>query len=120
MNWYLAKLVFAIHQPTQTEATQFDEQLRLIEAKDKLEAMMKGRMLGIKEEHTFSNDHGQDVRWEFVDLVELREIDHFVDGMEIHSRIDEHEAVESYKDFVKHRGQLLITEVERSTMQVAV
>lgn len=119
-NWYISKLIFAIHHQHKNILTQFDEQLRLIEAKDKMEALIKARMIGIKEEHTFTTENELEVRWEFIDIVELRLIDNFTDGMEIHSRIDEHEAVEPYTDFVKHRGQLLVKEVEQSVMQSAV
>jgi hypothetical protein len=47
MNWYIAKLVFAINHQGLNDSTQFDEQLRLIEAKDKLEGLMKARMIGM-------------------------------------------------------------------------
>jgi hypothetical protein len=119
-NWYISKLIFAIHQSHQPIRTQFDEQLRLIEAKDKMEALIKARMIGIKEEHIFTNEKETEVSWQFIDVVELRQIVEFTDGMEIHSRIDEHDAIESYTEFVKHRGQLLVQEVEHSVMQNAV
>ncbi len=118
-NWFIAKLIFGIHQSNQTVITQFDEQLRLIEAKDKLEALLKARMLGIKEENTFINEQSVEVHWEFVDVVELRLISEFKDGMEICSRIDEHESADSYTEYIKHRGQLLHNEIEESFAQTA-
>ncbi len=118
-NWFIAKLVFGIHQSSQAVITQFDEQLRLIEAKDKLEALIKSRMIGIREENTFTNEQSGEVRWEFVDVVELRLISEFKDGMEICSRIDEHDPADSYIGYVKHRGQLLHNEIEESFVQTA-
>jgi hypothetical protein len=120
MNWYIAKLVFAINHQGLNDSTQFDEQLRLIEAKDKLEGLMKARMIGIKEEHTYSNENEMEVAWQFVDVIELRSVDAFEDGMEIHSRIDEHDSTDQYARYVKHRGQLLINEIQHTSMPVAV
>lgn len=119
-NWFIAKLIFNIQQPAQQKMTQFDEQIRLIEAKDKLDALLKARLIGIKEEHTFTNEQDEDVNWVFVDVVELRMIDEFKDGMELCSRIEEHESPESYRLFVKHRGQQLLTNIENSFVQTAV
>ena len=118
-NWFIAKLIFGIHQPHQTAVTQFDEQLRLIKAKDKLEALLKARMIGIKEEHVFTNDQSGEVHWEFVDVVELRLVDEFKDGMELCSRIEEHDSADSYTEYVKHRGQLLLNQIEDSFVQSA-
>jgi hypothetical protein len=120
MNWYIAKLVFSIKHETLNITTQFDEQLRLLEAKDKLEALLKAKLIGIKEEDTYKNENEIPVRWDFVDVIELRSLESFTDGMELHSRIDEHDAIEEYTSYVKHRGQLLIHEVQDSTMQVSV
>lgn len=118
-TWFIAKLIFGIHLPHQSVVTQFDEQLRLIEAKDKLEALLKARMIGIKEEHTFTNEESNEVHWEFVDVVELRWVDEFKDGMELCSRIDEHESADSYREYVKHRGQILLNQIEGSFAQTA-
>jgi hypothetical protein len=120
MNWYITKLVFSINHQTKNAPTQFDEQLRLIEAKNQLEALMKARMIGIKDELTYTNENEIEVTWSFVDVIELREVQSFEDGMEIHSRIDEHDAFEKYTDYVKHRGQLLSAEIQHLSMQVAV
>ena len=119
MNWYIAKLVFSINHQSKHAPTQFDEQLRLIDAKDNLEALMKARMLGIKNESTYTDENEIEVTWSFVDVIELREINMLEDGMEIHSRIDEHDAFDKYTDFVKHRGQLLSSEIQQLSMQVA-
>ncbi|MCU0442863.1 MAG: DUF4288 domain-containing protein [Bacteroidia bacterium] len=119
-NWYFAKLIFAIQHPQQQLPTQFDEQLRLIAANDKLEAIIKARMLGIKEERTYTNEQELEVTWTFVDVIELTLVEAFTDGMEICSRIDEHEATDSYAAYVKHRGQLLVQQAEQSVAQSAV
>jgi hypothetical protein len=120
MNWYLTKLVFSINHQTKNAPTQFDEQLRLVEAKNKLEALIKAKMIGIKDEYTYNDENEIEVTWSFVDVIELREIQALEDGMELHSRIDEHDVIERYSDYVKHRGQLLSTEIQQVSMQVAV
>lgn len=99
--------------------TQFDEQLRLIDAKNKLEALMKARMIGIKNESTYTDEHEIEVTWSFVDVIELREVTMLEDGMELHSRIDEHDAFDQYTDYVKHRGKLLSSEIQQLSMQAA-
>lgn len=118
-NWFIAKLIFDIHQPQHMGIIQFEEQMRLIEAKDKFEALLKARMLGIKEEHSFTNANDEEVSWEFVDVVDLRIIDEFTNGLELCSRIDEHESAESYRQYVKYRGQQLLNQIEVSLAQTA-
>jgi hypothetical protein len=120
MNWFIAKLVFAIHHHPNAISTQFDEQFRLVLAKDTLEALLKSRMLGIKEEHSFTNENGIEVSWEFIDVIALNLIESFTDGMELNARIFEHDTKDLYIDYVKHRGQLLFNDIQRFSMQVGV
>jgi hypothetical protein len=120
MNWFIAKLVFAIHHHPNAISTQFDEQFRLVLAKDTLEALLKSRMLGIKEEHSFTNENAIEVSWDFIDVIDLSLIESFTDGMELNARIFEQDSNDLYIDYVKHRGQALINDIEKSSLQVVV
>ncbi|MEK7225456.1 MAG: DUF4288 domain-containing protein, partial [Bacteroidota bacterium] len=50
MNWYLAKIVFRIVCGDGNHLAQFDEQLRLIRADKREEALLKAQLLGSREE----------------------------------------------------------------------
>jgi len=111
MNWYLAKMIYRItcgdghHQP------QFDEQLRLLQAHSREEAVNKARLFGIQEEESFFNQQQQLVRWAFINISEIYSLDGLVDGAEIYSRIEEPENAEHYLHTIRMRAeQLLYTE----------
>jgi len=49
-NWFLAKIVYHIISGEGNHTPQFDEQLRLIQAENELQAIQKARQTGEKEE----------------------------------------------------------------------
>lgn len=104
MNWYLTKLVFRVLSGNGNHTPQFDEQVRLIEARNANEAFLKARMIGGREEDGESNEGFQGVRWQFIDVCELKEIGVFSDGMEICSRIHETDNALTFIDYVHHRA----------------
>ena len=87
MNWYIAKVIFQISSGTAT--TQFDEHLRLIQADDLEEAMLKARMLGITEEDQFLNEQHHLVKWEFVNVPDVWPLAELSNGIEVHSVVHE-------------------------------
>jgi len=96
MNWYLAKLVYRIHYSDCGGQSEFDEQLRLIFAEDKLHAFQKARMIGEKEEYSQSADSCALIRWKFIDVCELHQIDLLLDGAEMYSQISAQENADTY------------------------
>ena len=44
MNWYVVKIVFKIVSVKEVNQTQFDEQLKLIEAANEEEALLNSRV----------------------------------------------------------------------------
>src|SRR3982750_4508705 len=70
MNWYIAKIVFNITADG-VNKTQFDEQLRLINADSTEEALLRARTIGLNEEDSFYNDNKKKVKWEFVNVADL-------------------------------------------------
>lgn len=106
MNWYIAKIVFGIKAENKAHQ-QFDEQLRLINACDTEEALLKARMIGIAEEDCFENDKRQQVSWEFINVADLVTLQKLEDGVEVYSHI--HEATDD-KEFVQtiHKRSLAL------------
>lgn len=107
MKWFITKLVFNITTGNGNHTPQFDEQLRLIEARSYKEAFLKARFIGGREESAFMSEDLNAVKWQFIDVCELKELDGFYDGMELTSRIHEAENVESYTTFIHHRAEVI-------------
>jgi hypothetical protein len=115
MNWYLAKIVYQIVCGDGEHPAQFDEQLRLINATDHLDAFYKSRDIGGSEEDTFLNDVNKPVKWKFIDVAEVYLLDKLIDGAEVYSRIHEDDDADSYIRSVKSRATYLLeTADERS------
>lgn len=104
MNWYIAQLVFNI-QIGEQNRSQFDEQVRLIEAHNEHEAFIKARLLGGREEYEFENSDLHMVYWKFIDVVSLKKIDSFKDGLELCSRILEEEEPQQHIHYLHERAQ---------------
>jgi len=96
MNWYLTTLIYRIVCANGEHTPQFDEQVRLIHADDKLDAFHKARRIGHQEEDLFLNHAEKPVRWQFVDITSLVKMDTDSDGAEIFSRVHEIENAELY------------------------
>lgn len=65
MNWFVAKIVMEISVGKSRSTLQFDEQIRLIKAADREEALHKAVQIGRQEEECFRNINGELVRWIF-------------------------------------------------------
>ena len=104
MNWYLAKIVFRIVCGDGNHLAQFDEQLRLIRADKKEEALLKAQLLGSREEEMFFNQHQQMVHWQFINVSELYKLSDLIDGAELYSRIIERDNGESYVQIVNRKA----------------
>jgi hypothetical protein len=107
MKWYLAKIVYRIICGDGNHTPQFDEQLRLIQAEDDMHAFQKARIMGDGQEDNFLNDDKKPVRWEFIDVSDLYQLEAFIDGLELHSRISEEESAENYIRNIKDRAKFL-------------
>ncbi|TDH23043.1 DUF4288 domain-containing protein [Segetibacter sp. 3557_3] len=108
MKWYISKLIYRIVCGDGAHTPQFDEQLRLIEAVDLLQAYHKARYIGKSEEDNFFNQVNKPVCWKFIDIAELQPLDKLVDGAEVYSRIAEEDDGESYIRFIKLRSAHLL------------
>ena len=98
MNWYLGKLIFRIICGEGSHTPQFDEQLRLIFARDEEEAFDKAMSIGQREQDGFYNHEQQLVQWKFINVAELYRLSGLLDGAEMYSRIQETDDAEAYID----------------------
>jgi Domain of unknown function (DUF4288) len=101
--WYIAKIIFQIKGNGMLKP-QFDEHLRMIEAENFEEAFLKARILGINSEDSVINQKHGPVKWEFVNVVELREMKVLKDGLEIHSQVREMEEANNYISYVHNQA----------------
>jgi hypothetical protein len=107
MKWYLSKIVYRIVCGAGDHTAQFDEQLRLIQASDELEAFEKASAIGRNEADTFYNTKDELVQWQFINVSELHSLHHLLDGTELYSHITEVDNAESYMAFVHHKAENL-------------
>lgn len=71
MGAFLVKLVFQITIDNHKGLTQFDEQMRWIEADDEQHALSKAETLAQSEEVQFLNKNQNKVVWKFIGLTDL-------------------------------------------------
>ena len=89
-RWYVAILVMASRLPGDRSAAPAVElQHRLVRALDDEQAYSRALELGRNEAHSYQNEQGQSVVWEFVGLHDLCEINssELVDGTELYGHI---------------------------------
>ena len=107
MKWYIAKIVFNIVTGREGGRSQFEEQLRLVEALTLEEAYLKARAIGISEEEELLRDGQPSVKWQFVDVTDLLPIPSLTAGSEIYSQIHETEESREYIHNIHQRGMAL-------------
>ena len=118
MNWYLVKIVYQIICGDGSHTAQFDEQLRLISAKEEGEAFTKAVEIGHKEEDVFSNDRQQLVQWKFINISELYRLSNFMNGAELYSQIKEADDSEAYSSFVHHKAKAIREKYTHQLLQL--
>ncbi len=107
MNTYLAKLVFSIEN--NNPISQFDEQIRVIQAKSAEDAFLKARTVGRKEEETFLNSNNEVVNWKFIDVADLYPLQGVEDGGQIYSLTHETDNSEDFIQFIRHKSMVVQT-----------
>ncbi len=111
MNWYLVKLIYCVDISGNDKLSQFDEQLKLIKALNLEEAFFKARELGKKGEAVFTNTNKLAVNWKFIDVADLKLIEHFEDGMEVYSRTEEVDDPLAFIQFVRQKAMVIQSEM---------
>jgi hypothetical protein len=121
MNWYLVKLIYRIICGEGKHKPQFEEQLRLISACSKEEAVHRAHLMGTKGESVFFNQQQQLVQWQFINVCEIYALESLIDGAELYSRIEETHDEFGYLSFVKARAEhLLDIQMEESIHPVTI
>lgn len=108
MNWYLAKIIYQIRCGEESNPCQFDEQLRLITALNKVDAFHKAQLVGKQEEEIFVNQKQQLVQWKFINVAELYKLSELIDGAEVYSRIEESDHPDSYINNINKRAEQIL------------
>jgi len=109
MNLYLAKLVFNINIENEKTASQFDEQIRLIEALDMEGAFFKAKLIGKQDEDSFTNEKNEKVNWTFIDVSELYALKDIKDGEQLYAHTHETEKPDSFIEFTRKKSLLIQT-----------
>ena len=107
MNWYIAKLVFNININNGSNNSQFDEQLRLLEASEPGSAFAKARALGRREEDSFLNEKGENVTWKFIDVSDVQPLSELKHGAEIYSGTLTDDQPEDYINFIRLKALMI-------------
>lgn len=107
MSWYVAKLVFRVISGTGDHNAQFDEQLRLINADNELQAFEKASIIGHSNQDSFVNVQKQTVKWQFIDVAELNALSDLGDGTELYYNIHEAQDPDLYIAWAHHKSALL-------------
>ncbi len=104
MKKYLAKLIFKVSFEDQSQNVEFDEQMRLIEARNLEEAFFKARYLGQKEEEAFTNKDLNKITWSFIDVADLYTIEATKDGEQLYSTTHKMEDDQSFIQYIKQKS----------------
>jgi len=107
MNWYIVKLVFKISNIS--KASQFDEQLRLIEAACEEEASSKAMLIGEGEDTSFVSSDGSIVQWKFIALSYLFLIQNLENGIELCAQTLEVDDEENYLNALELKQNKIFT-----------
>jgi len=107
MKWYVAKLIFRITCGDGNHLPQFDEQLRLISAKNDQEALSKARKIISQEQNALENSDDKAFRWNFINMTELYQLDELKDGSEIYCNIMEVNDADQYIEMSNQKALLI-------------
>jgi hypothetical protein len=107
MTWFVAKIVYQIICGQGIHAPQYDEQLRLISATTRQEALNKAAAIGQQEQYSFLNQKRELVEWRFINVSELNILDDLKDGMELYSRVEEPENEANYVALLQMKASQL-------------
>ena len=105
MKWYLVKLVYQVVSGEGAHTPQFDEQLRMIRAEELDWAREKAKVLGQIGAYTFLNNRKEEVKWKFIDVVDICEIGEIEDGVQLYSTTEEPDDVTSYLNLISAKAK---------------
>ena len=104
MKQYLVKLMFNINIDNGSNTSQFDEQMRVIEAHSSEDAFFKARNIGKKEEETFLDSENKLVSWNFIDVAEIYPLESIKDGDQIFSNTRKIKDTSSFISYIRQKS----------------
>ena len=104
MEKYLAKLMFNINIDNGSDASQFDEQVRIIESRSLEDAFYKARVIGKKEEETFTDSQNKLVSWQFIDVSDVYPLEEVKDGEQVFSNTHKIKDTGSFIKFIRQKS----------------
>jgi predicted glycosyltransferase len=104
MNRYLAKLMFAVNVENRGDMAEFDEQIRIIEARTLEGAFYKARSIGKAEEETFTDRDNHHVSWKFIDVAEVYALGDMKDGEQVYSNTHRIADSTSYITYIRQKS----------------
>ncbi len=107
MKWFAVNCIYQIVCSGGSHAGQFDEQLRLILAKDKAEALFKILSLENNQRKVLEKDTGS-VTWIFLGISNIMQVEEPGDGVVAYSRIMEPASPEKYLEDIQQRNNFLM------------
>ncbi len=100
MKTFIGKLIFQIRQAN--NANQFDIQHRVFHAESEEEAYGHARHFGRSEEETIQQENGETIRWEFLDVAGLVELEQLEQGYQFDSQTVEVSSPELFLNYIRH------------------
>lgn len=104
---FLARLLFCVKAEENGKCTEFDEQYRLIRSYNYDDALQKARMIGIHEQETIVSQKEGLIKWEFVDVAELYDLNTLSDGDQVYSGTLSINDPQSYIEYIRRKSQAL-------------
>ncbi len=103
MSYYLATLCYEIICGDGRHTPQFEEQVRLLEATSRTEALKEADEIGKQELLLWQFNKTSRVEWKFLGIKELIRLPSFFHGAELYQQHREIEHAEGYRNFVKDK-----------------
>jgi hypothetical protein len=104
MKQYLVKLMFNINIDNGNNTSQFDEQMRVVEAHSSEDAFFKARAIGKKEEETFLDSDNKLISWHFIDVAEIYPLENIKDGEQVFSNTRKIKDTRSFISFIRQKS----------------
>jgi len=104
MKTFLAKLVFNVKVNNDANASEFDEQIRIVEARTLESAFHKARSIGKNEEESFVSKDNNLISWQFIDVAEVYPLEDVKDGDQLYSSTKKTADPTSYIRYIRQKS----------------
>lgn len=112
---YIAQLYFKIETENQNKS-QFDCQLRMIQAENEEEAFFIAKGIGLTESSQFINTNGKLVKWEFVGITSISEFSMNENGTTLFSNTIETDSKDDFSNYIQTKTKDLALEISKKEL----